>query len=262
MIGAIKAALRRTPLFPPHFARQHAPQVLEWTERDGHWAAFYSQFVNPGDTVFDVGANIGHQTKIFLHLGCRVIAVEPQTICIKTLERAFGNKITIVPIAVSNTIGACVLYSVDGASQQSSISPDWINTVQQSGRFKNLRWNMTQQIQRTTFSELVGRFGIPAFIKIDIQGHEAEALASLKHRVPALSFEVTPEYAPNALQCLDLLSALGPYKFNHSFLDSAKFEFSDWQSADQMRRYLTDITKSRPSVGDVYARLEVHQGRL
>lgn len=38
---------------------------------------FYSKFINNNDLVFDIGANIGNRTEVFLGIGARVIAVEP-----------------------------------------------------------------------------------------------------------------------------------------------------------------------------------------
>ena len=39
---------------------------------------FYSKFIKNRDIVFDVGANVGSRTKIFLNLGADVISYEPQ----------------------------------------------------------------------------------------------------------------------------------------------------------------------------------------
>src|SRR5689334_4646326 len=81
MFAAVKAALRRSPIYPSYFARKNAPSVLTWTKADDERLRFYRQFVGPGDLVFDVGANVGHVTKVFLRAGARVVAIEPQSIC-------------------------------------------------------------------------------------------------------------------------------------------------------------------------------------
>ena len=39
---------------------------------------FYSSLLKRDDLVFDVGANIGQKTRVFLRLGTRVVAFEPQ----------------------------------------------------------------------------------------------------------------------------------------------------------------------------------------
>lgn len=44
---------------------------------------FYSQFLSPGDLVFDIGANVGVYTEVFSSLGSRVVAVEPNPIYVR-----------------------------------------------------------------------------------------------------------------------------------------------------------------------------------
>lgn len=43
---------------------------------------FYEQFIRPNDICFDIGANMGNRTEVFLKLGAKVIAVEPQSECV------------------------------------------------------------------------------------------------------------------------------------------------------------------------------------
>ena len=38
---------------------------------------FYSQFITKDDLCFDIGANIGSRTEVFLRLGAKVVSVEP-----------------------------------------------------------------------------------------------------------------------------------------------------------------------------------------
>jgi hypothetical protein len=49
---------------------------------------FYGAFVSAGDLVFDVGAHVGNRTAVFLELGARVVAVEPQAQCVAELQRS------------------------------------------------------------------------------------------------------------------------------------------------------------------------------
>ena len=54
-------------------------------------SAFYSRLVKPRDLCFDVGANIGSKTKIFLELGARVVCIEPQPNCVDVLKETYQN---------------------------------------------------------------------------------------------------------------------------------------------------------------------------
>jgi hypothetical protein len=60
------------------------------TFREG--LTFYRQFIRPGDLCFDIGANVGHKTEMFLSLGARVISVEPQPQLIEEIGRVFVCK--------------------------------------------------------------------------------------------------------------------------------------------------------------------------
>src|SRR3989442_2261023 len=42
-----------------------------------------------GDMIFDVGANLGHKTDIFLRLGAKVVAIEPDELNQQVLTQAF-----------------------------------------------------------------------------------------------------------------------------------------------------------------------------
>ena len=44
---------------------------------------FYQNFINKNDLVFDIGANKGNKSNVFLKIGARVIALEPDK---KTLK--------------------------------------------------------------------------------------------------------------------------------------------------------------------------------
>jgi hypothetical protein len=61
----------------------------------------------------------------------------------------------------------------------------------------------------TTLDTLIDGHGIPAFIKLDVEGFEAEALAGLSHPAAALSFEFTTIQRDVALACLARCTDLG-----------------------------------------------------
>ena len=66
-------------------AEKHRRSLRRWTASDTTLAGFYSTFVSTGDLCFDIGANYGNRTKVFLRLGARVVAVEPQPSCCQVL---------------------------------------------------------------------------------------------------------------------------------------------------------------------------------
>ena len=52
---------------------------------------FYSKVIKPGSLCFDVGANIGEKSEIFLKAGASVVAFECQTDCLRELNARCGH---------------------------------------------------------------------------------------------------------------------------------------------------------------------------
>src|SRR5262245_55918355 len=88
----LKRILKRTPAYAWLRDRRAHRSLAQWTPQDRRMQAFYSSFLAPGDLCFDVGANIGNRVKIFLAIGARVVAVEPQRECARVLESAFAGR--------------------------------------------------------------------------------------------------------------------------------------------------------------------------
>src|SRR6186997_2056305 len=68
---------------------------------------FYRAFVQPGDLCFDVGAHVGSRTRVFLALGARVVAIEPQPDFMKLLRRWYGANpnVTLIDDALGAASG-------------------------------------------------------------------------------------------------------------------------------------------------------------
>ena len=63
---SIKAIFKNTSAFT--FYRKRRDKKIwhsGWSDRDERLKLFYSEFIKPGDLVFDVGANMGNRSKLF-----------------------------------------------------------------------------------------------------------------------------------------------------------------------------------------------------
>ena len=97
---------------------------------------FYSQFIKKDDLCFDIGANYGVRTDIFLKLGARVVSVEPQDTCMQELQKKYGNnkKVILIKKAISDTCGEEELMISDSHTL-SSMSKEWVNSIKSSEMF-------------------------------------------------------------------------------------------------------------------------------
>ena len=102
----------------------------------------------------------------------------------------------------------------------SSLSSDWVRAVQKTGRFSEYKWNRKQTVFIDTLDSLIAQYGVPAFMKIDVEGFEDQVVSGLSIPVGAISME---------------------------------FNLPKWVDEEEITRTLFEI--SSVSFGDLYARL-------
>jgi FkbM family methyltransferase len=226
--------------------------VSQWTDGDNVKLNFYKPFIETGSVVFDVGANIGKRTKVFLKLGARVVAIEPQKECAQILHLAFRNKIILVQKGLAEKEGFGEIR-LDRSTTLSSMSNEWIEAVKTSGRFKDHAWTGKQQIETTTLDNLIQSYGSPSFIKIDVEGYEYQVLKGLTRRVNAISIENTPERFEAARDCIEYLATLGEIELNYSFGETMQWAFPHWIQKNEMILFLKQVREQKEEgMGDVY----------
>jgi FkbM family methyltransferase len=195
---------------------------------------FFKEIVPENSLCFDIGANIGDKTCIFLRQKCKIICVEPVKKNIEILQRRYKHSTNAVIIqgAVSDHIGREEVYITEDVLALSTFSKKWLNILND----KNMnRWGTTVKssfsdiVETTTLDSLIKGFGSPYYIKIDVEGYEVKVIRGLTQKIPLLSFEANlPEFLEETQSCISHLSSIDiNAKFNYTS-DRFCFENKDW----------------------------------
>jgi FkbM family methyltransferase len=216
----------------------------------------YGDFVRRGDLVFDIGAHVGDRVASFRRLGARVVAVEPQSAMVRVLKLLYGRSadVEIEAVAVGRRAGTTSMMINADNPTVSTASPAFVHAARDAAGWETQRWTRSVQVPVTTLDALIGKHGAPAFIKIDVEGFEAEALAGLSRAVKALSFEFTIIQRDVARACVERCIALGYTRFNAALGESQTFVNRDWVGGEEISRWLTGLPSAANS-GDICAAL-------
>ena len=202
------------------------PSLLESARRELDFYRHVLEGFHAGDLIFDIGANQGYKASLFLRLGARVLAVDPDEENKQVLEATFlkyrltPKPIVIVNQAVSDKQSVETMWINEPGSAKNTLSRKWVDTLQaDEQRFGHtLSFPQRKEITTTTLEQLFTDHGVPFFIKIDVEGYELNVLRGMRRPVPYLSFEVNlPEFRAEGLQCVELLGRMAPEgKFNYT----------------------------------------------
>lgn len=176
--------------------------------------------------IFDVGANQGYKTDIFLRLGAHVVAIDPDTSNHEILRQKFlsyrlrKKPVTLVEAALSDREGAATMWVEKPGSAKNTLSSKWATALSvDSTRFGGtLEFSERRQVHTSTLEDLCRIYGEPFYVKIDVEGNELNVLRGMRRSVPYLSFEINlPEFRLEGQQCVELLQSIAPEgEFNYS----------------------------------------------
>ena len=215
--------------------------------------AFYARFVPAGGLAFDVGCHVGDRAASFLRLGARVVAVEPQPRLARALRLMFGrdNGFTLVEALIGASEGTGVLRLNSANPTVATASDAFIAAAEGAPGWEGQVWDAGIALPRTTLHALSGAHGMPDFVKIDVEGWEAEVLAGLRVAPPALSFEFTTIQRDVGFAALGRLGSLGMTQFNACLGESMEWAFPAAVDATAMADWLRGLPASANS-GDIY----------
>jgi len=161
--------------------REHLGLIFRGAEAyEPQYVSVFRKLVRPGDTVFDVGANIGFYTVLFsawVGPRGRVVAYEPDPANLKLLRRNLQlndcQNVIVSPIALSNEPGS-EPFSLDHITRATG-------HLGRGSTYGSATFGTGQEalitVVTSTLDDEVRKFGAPDLIKMDIEGGEHNALA-------------------------------------------------------------------------------------
>ena len=195
---------------------------------------FVKKLVRRGDTIIDIGANLGYYSILFSRWtgkAGRVYSVEP----IELYNRVFMKKarrrrnITLLPYALGTEDKEVTLVSSPNVGYLRSGLPH-VYDEHRDGDIKAQEFTFKAHMKRP--SELFGNLERIDYIKCDIEGFEYTVLSEMKDIIartkPVLQVELWPD---NEKPLMDMVQSLGykPFKPNGGKLTANAASISgDW----------------------------------
>jgi len=124
----------------------------------------FSNFINPNDVVYDLGAHVGQMSATFANRGAKIVyAFEPSSLNINDLKRNVSQYSNIIPfeVALHEKSYSCVTRFKDCADSRKAVPLD----SEQSIRYVVLEDFINEN-----------KLEMPNFMKVDIEGMESIVL--------------------------------------------------------------------------------------
>lgn len=142
--------------------------------RSEPWLSVWANLIGVGGVAFDIGANSGEWTQWLKGRFASVVSLEPDDRCEPPDGCRYDQR------AAWHTTGAGVLFRREMALQSSMCA---VHEVGNGGHAVNVI--ETAVVPTVTLDDLAKQYGLPDFVKMDIEGAEAEALSGA--RLPCFS---------------------------------------------------------------------------
>ena len=166
--------------------------------------------------IMDVGMYKGEDTQFYLDKGFRVVAIEANSQFVFENRAKLGQYIQdglleILPLAIAEKEGVVPFYLFPEKGDWGTLDPGYAQRNIARGTTYNI-----VELASVTFDSILKRYGIPYYLKIDIEGADIlciKALHNFAERPKYISFETELVGFESTFECLSHLYVLGYRKF-------------------------------------------------
>jgi FkbM family methyltransferase len=166
--------------------------------------------------IYDVGMHQGEDSEYYLKKGFKVVAVEALSrLAEEASERLQqyirSGQLVVLNVAIAEKDGPITFYENPGLSVWGTTDPRWAE------RNRKLGMNSIETtVQGMNFANIVTRYGVPYYLKVDIEGADTlclEGLRNLNTRPKHVSIESTKKSWKSLQGEFALFKQLGYLKF-------------------------------------------------
>ena len=216
-------------------------------KRDIALRRLFSEFIHPGYCVFDIGANRGLYTELFHNMGAKTLSVEPNEKLAKKIPRYSDSYVQWTAVGSHFHWTDFWLGEINGLS---TLSYEYMKRDRNIGN----KWKKQKKVLVYTVDMLSRLYGVPDFIKIDVEGWESEVLSGMSFAPKALTFEFIPEDIVGLQKCCDRLDSLGNYEYTYTVNLTPDMHFEcGWDVASNIIRHIVKRVKLN-EFGDIWGR--------
>lgn len=148
-----------------------------------------SEFIHEGVTVFDIGANIGQYSVYFSTLvgpNGKLICIEPDSdnyaYLTFNLSKNKCRNVHLLQKAVGSESSKMVFF-------KDTLTGGRMSSLLRSGAGTSFKGE-TEEVNVVTLADLVNAYGIPHFVKLDVEGAEADVVKNVDDRLRETIFFV------------------------------------------------------------------------
>lgn len=177
--------------------------------------------------LFDIGSNKGLYTDANSKNYDKFILVDANKDLCNQLRNKYNNNPNIIIEQKIVSKDKTDIFYISNADTISTCDIEWIT----NSRFSK-SYNFTKTIgnESITIDQLVEKYGIPTYIKIDVEGYEYNVLKSMSKKYCPIGFEWAEEKKDELLLSLDYLKELGFENFCLQKEDNYTFVPEKWIS--------------------------------